>query len=99
MTEAMKYCEACQALPKHGYCDLSGCPMERPDCGCGLGSECPDPPQSSDEGYAAGVSMMLEHEHGGGEGWWKGWEMVKAAHAKADAILPLPSPPDQKKGA
>jgi hypothetical protein len=34
--------------------------------------------------YAAGVEQMLAHEQAGGEGWWAGWEMLKAAHAKAE---------------
>ncbi len=33
--------------------------------------------------YAAGVERMLAHESSGGDGWWSGWEMLKAAHAKA----------------
>ena len=33
--------------------------------------------------YFAGVEQMLLHEQCGGDGWWKGWEMLKAAHAKA----------------
>ncbi len=24
------YCRACDAIPKHGYCNLAGCPMPRP---------------------------------------------------------------------
>lgn len=31
----------------------------------------------------AAVDQMRAHEDAGGEGWWKGWEMLKAAHAKA----------------
>jgi hypothetical protein len=27
--------------------------------------------------------MMITHEHAGGDGWWKGWEMLKAAYRKA----------------
>lgn len=26
-----KFCDACQAIPRHGYCNLSGCPLPRPD--------------------------------------------------------------------
>ncbi len=33
--------------------------------------------------YAAGMEQMLVNEDCGGDGWWKGWEMLKAAHAKA----------------
>ena len=33
--------------------------------------------------YAAAVEQMLAHEQAGGDGWWKGFEMLKAAHAKA----------------
>lgn len=33
--------------------------------------------------YDAGVEQMLAYEQAGGDGWWKGWEMLKAAHAKA----------------
>jgi hypothetical protein len=32
--------------------------------------------------YWAGVEQMLANEDRGGDGWWKGWEMLKAAHAK-----------------
>lgn len=35
------------------------------------------------EEYAAAVEQMLAHEQSGGDGWWKGFEMLKAAHAKA----------------
>lgn len=24
------FCKACQAIPKHGYCNMQGCPMPRP---------------------------------------------------------------------
>lgn len=34
-------------------------------------------------GYFAGVEKMLANEQCGGDGWWEGWEMLKAAHAKA----------------
>lgn len=27
MITLAKFCEACQAIPTHGYCDLSGCPQ------------------------------------------------------------------------
>jgi hypothetical protein len=33
--------------------------------------------------YAAGVEKMLHNEQCGGDGWWGGWEMLKAAHLKA----------------
>lgn len=33
--------------------------------------------------YFDGVERMLAFETSGGDGWWKAWEMVKAAHAKA----------------
>lgn len=33
--------------------------------------------------YHEAVEQMLAHEKGGGDGWWKGFEMLKAAHAKA----------------
>lgn len=33
--------------------------------------------------YAAAVQQMLFNEDAGGEGWWKGWEMLKAAHSRA----------------
>ena len=33
--------------------------------------------------FAAGVEQMLAHEQAGGDGWWKGWDMLKAAYAKA----------------
>ena len=31
--ERASYCEACQAVPRHGYCNLSGCPTRQPDKG------------------------------------------------------------------
>lgn len=34
--------------------------------------------------YYAGVELMLANEQCGGDDWWRGWEMVKAAHAKAE---------------
>ena len=33
--------------------------------------------------YAAAAEQMITHEQAGGDGWWKGFEMLKAAHAKA----------------
>lgn len=33
--------------------------------------------------YAAAVEQMLAHEESGGDGWWRGWEMLRAAHGKA----------------
>lgn len=33
--------------------------------------------------YHAAAEQMLAHEQGGGDGWWKGFEMLKAAHTKA----------------
>jgi hypothetical protein len=81
MNEAMKYCEACQASPKHGYCNLPGClgsrPSETKDCGCGLEGKCPDPPVMD---INAAIEMMLAYEQAGGDGWWKGWEALKAAY-------------------
>jgi len=32
--------------------------------------------------FAAGVAQMLANEDCGGDGWWKGWDMLKAAYAK-----------------
>ena len=32
--------------------------------------------------YQGGVEQMLSHEQAGGVGWWKGWDMLKAAHEK-----------------
>lgn len=29
-----KFCAACQAIPQHGYCALSGCPMPRDPSRC-----------------------------------------------------------------
>lgn len=29
-----KFCNACMAIPKHGYCNLSGCPMPRDPSKC-----------------------------------------------------------------
>lgn len=31
----------------------------------------------------AAVEQMLAHEDDGGDGWWKGWGMLKAAHSRA----------------
>lgn len=31
----------------------------------------------------AGVEQMRAHAELGGEGWWKGWEMLKAAYDAA----------------
>lgn len=31
----------------------------------------------------AGVEQMLAHEQAGGDGWWTGWEMLKAAYYAA----------------
>lgn len=39
------------------------------------------------EGYYAGMERMLAHEQAGGDGWWKGWEMLKEAHSLAQAII------------
>jgi hypothetical protein len=33
--------------------------------------------------YFEAVEQMLAYEDAGGDGWWKGWEMLKAAHAGA----------------
>lgn len=33
--------------------------------------------------FAAGVEVMITHEESGGDGWWRGWEMLKAAYRKA----------------
>ena len=38
--------------------------------------------------YFDGVAQMLLNEDSGGDGWWKGWEMLKAAHAKAQGNRP-----------
>ena len=38
--------------------------------------------------YAAGVEQMLLNEQCGGDGWWAGWDMVKAAHFKAIGVKP-----------
>lgn len=32
--------------------------------------------------FAAGVEEMITWEHAGGDGWWKGWAMLKAAFRK-----------------
>ncbi len=32
------------------------------------------------EQYRAGVEQMLAYEQAGGDGWWKGWDMLKAAY-------------------
>lgn len=32
--------------------------------------------------FFAGVRQMLTYEQAGGDGWWKGWEMLKAAYLK-----------------
>jgi hypothetical protein len=32
--------------------------------------------------YAEGVRQMLVNEQHGGDGWWAGWETLKAAHLK-----------------
>ena len=36
--------------------------------------------------FVAGIEQMLAYEQAGGEGWWKGWEMLKAAYAKAGLL-------------
>lgn len=33
--------------------------------------------------YYQAVEQLLAHYQAGGDGWWKGIEMLKAAHAKA----------------
>lgn len=33
--------------------------------------------------YAAAVEHMMAHMDTGGDAWWDGWDMLKAAHAKA----------------
>ena len=40
--------------------------------------------------YEAGVALMLAHEQSGGDGWWKGWEMVKAAYSSGRTYQPDP---------
>lgn len=47
--------------------------------------------------YAAAVEQMLAHEQSGGDGWWKGFEMLKAAHAKAMGSSPLPYGPAERR--
>ena len=37
------------------------------------------------EQYRAGVEQMLAHEDAGGDGWWKGWSMLKAVYAEEKA--------------
>lgn len=34
------------------------------------------------ERLRAGVEQMLANEQAGGDGWWKGWEMLKAAYSE-----------------
>lgn len=33
--------------------------------------------------FAAAAEQMMAHEDAGGDGWWIGYEMLKAAYAKA----------------
>lgn len=40
--------------------------------------------------FAAGIEMMITHEEGGGDGWWRGWQMLKAAYRKAGLDHPAP---------
>ena len=39
--------------------------------------------------WRAAVEQMLAYEQAGGDGWWRGWEMLKAAYYAA------PAPPEQ----
>lgn len=32
--------------------------------------------------FSDGVEMMITHEESGGYGWWRGYEMLKAAYRK-----------------
>lgn len=41
---------------------------------------------SASPDFAAGVEQMLAYEQAGGDGWWKGWEMLKAAYRKAIGV-------------
>ena len=36
--------------------------------------------------YRGAVEQMLAHEQSGGDGWWKGWGLLKAAHQRAVTI-------------
>jgi hypothetical protein len=45
--------------------------------------------------YFEAVEQMLAYEDAGGDGWWKGWEMLKAAHARA-AAQPQPLRDDER---
>lgn len=38
--------------------------------------------------YFDAVEKMLANEQCGGDGWWKGWDAIKAAHAKARGHTP-----------
>lgn len=40
--------------------------------------------------FAAGVEMMITGEEAGGESWWRGWGMLKAAYRKAGLDHPAP---------
>jgi hypothetical protein len=45
--------------------------------------------------YFEAVEQMLAYEDAGGDGWWKGWEVLKAAHARATA-QPQPLRDDER---
>lgn len=95
---AMTFCNACQATPKHGYCNLPGCPQHIPEhvlasalieIARGTGPrgtravlESAAKSLIQAEEARSAFEQMVENEEGGGDGWWKGWEMLKAAHAK-----------------
>lgn len=46
--------------------------------------------------YAAAAEQMIAHEQAGGDGWWKGFEMLKAAHAKANGSRAFLLPPGRR---
>ena len=44
------------------------------------------------EGLLVGAELMLLHEDSGGDGWWRGWELLKEALAAPDPESEEPAP-------
>lgn len=38
--------------------------------------------------FAAAAEQMIAHEQSGGDGWWNGFEMLKAAYTRATGAKP-----------
>jgi hypothetical protein len=39
--------------------------------------------------YYEATQVMLANEQSGGDGWWRGWELMKEAHAAASGQRPI----------